>query len=246
MTRKEGFALKHMRRERRGYERSFVVEASPPIPAPQHRHHLITYFLTITVCSGLKTSLDVLYQGPTPYFNDSDSTVMEGIPVAAPHLNHAVILASGSVQIMMVALTPGLTAALERWLEVMVGGCARVGGERAATARKTERPGVQTFTPTFLMQRPYSSITAQKQRRHLNVVVLGFHPLQVFLLAPKWLLLARGRWVVGHGFGLGLVGGLMHSRCANERCGEVQRWMRWRLVGREDETRNERRDEGNG
>ncbi|KAF9031777.1 hypothetical protein BJ165DRAFT_1518513 [Panaeolus papilionaceus] len=72
------------------------------------------------------------------------------------------------------------------------------------------------------MQRPYSSITAQKQWRHLNVVVLGFHPLQVFLLAPKWLLLARGRWVVGHVLGLGLVGGLMHSRCANERCGEVQ------------------------
>ncbi|KAF9033852.1 hypothetical protein BJ165DRAFT_1514454 [Panaeolus papilionaceus] len=72
------------------------------------------------------------------------------------------------------------------------------------------------------MQRPYSSLTVQKQRRHLNIVVLGFHPLQVFLLAPKWLLLARGRWVVGHVFGLGLVGGLMHSRCANERCGEVQ------------------------
>ncbi|KAF9033894.1 hypothetical protein BJ165DRAFT_1534446 [Panaeolus papilionaceus] len=86
--------------------------ASPPIPAPQRPHHLVTYFLTVTVCSGLKTSLDVLYQGPTSYFNDSDSTIMEGIPVAAPHLNHAVILASGSVQIMILALTPGLTAAL--------------------------------------------------------------------------------------------------------------------------------------
>ncbi|KAF9033855.1 hypothetical protein BJ165DRAFT_1410217 [Panaeolus papilionaceus] len=116
MTRKEGFALRHMRE---GEERIWMLlrsrrshRSSPPIPAPQHRHHLITYFLTVTVCSGLKTSLDVLYQGPTPYFNDSDSTVMEGIPVAAPHLNHAVILASGSVQIMMVALTPGLPAAL--------------------------------------------------------------------------------------------------------------------------------------
>ncbi|KAF9033900.1 hypothetical protein BJ165DRAFT_1514826 [Panaeolus papilionaceus] len=102
---------------------------------------------------------------------------MEGIPVAAPHLNHAVILASGSVQIMMVALTPGLTAALVSILSLLLP----------------------------LMQRPYSSLTAQKQLRHLNVVVLGFHPLQVFLLAPKWLLLARGRWVVGHVFGLGLV-----------------------------------------
>ncbi|KAF9031773.1 hypothetical protein BJ165DRAFT_1411078 [Panaeolus papilionaceus] len=216
MSRKEGFALKPMRE---GEETIWTLlrsrryaRPSPPIPAPQHRHHLVTYFLTVTVCSGLKTSLDVLYQGPTPYFNDSDSTVMEGIPVAAPHLNHAVILASGSVQIMMVALTASLTAALERWLEVVVGGCARVGSGS----------GEEECVTTILVK-----FSAQKQGRHLNVVILGFHPLQVFLFAPKWLLLARGRWVVGHVFGLG-------------------RWMRWRLMGGEDETRNERRDEGKG
>ncbi|KAF9033851.1 hypothetical protein BJ165DRAFT_1410215 [Panaeolus papilionaceus] len=122
MARKEGFALKPMRE---GEEtiwtllRSRSITPNSSTATPTSPHHL---FLDRHCLFWAQTSLDVLYQGPTSYFNDSDSTVMEGIPVAAPHLNHAVILASGSVQIMMVALTPGLTAALMYFLSLRKGG----------------------------------------------------------------------------------------------------------------------------